>query len=236
MIDGDVLLPPGFTVPEGVEAGDPIVDPQTGKPVPDAINLNARRWMFAEDENAKFSTLAATSLEGYIKSLDMSIQHLASMTQTPPHYLLGEIANLSAEALQAAETSLLRKVEEFRKSFGESWERVFRLAAELSEETASALDYSGEVIWRDIEMRSLSGTSDGLSKLADGLGIPREGLWHRVPQATRNEILEWRRLRDAQLAKLKAQGADPTTMQNVALSELGVDPVQAPFVDQGAAA
>src|SRR5690606_37791159 len=122
MIEGKVKLP--FDVPPEAEVGDPVIDPATGYPVPAPVNMNARRWLFFEDEKADVKSLDATPLEGYIRSLDMSIRHMAAITQTPPHYLLGEIANLSAEALQAAETSLLRKVEEYRKSFGESWERV----------------------------------------------------------------------------------------------------------------
>ncbi|WP_326554665.1 phage portal protein [Micromonospora sp. NBC_01813] len=193
--------------PEGTEAGDPVIDPETGRPVPEPVNLNARRFFFAADKDTKFDTLDGTSLEGYIKSLDMSLRHIAVITQTPPHYLLGEIANLSAEALQAAETALLRKVETFRKSFGESWERVFRIAGVLSGDSAAAADYAGEVVWRDTQMRSLSRIADGLVKLKD-LGIPGVGLWGRVPEATRTEIQEWMRLREEELARLKADRAE----------------------------
>jgi hypothetical protein len=190
--------PPGVTVPVGTEPGDPIVDAE-GNPIARPISLAASRYMFAEDDNVKFGQLDETPLGGYIESLDMSIRHLSVMTQTPPHYLLGEIANLSADALHAAETALLRRVEEFRKSFGESWERCFRLAAHLSGETASANDFGGEVMWRDTEMRSLSATADALVKFKE-LGIPLVGLWNRVPERTRGEIEEWMRLRTEDIA------------------------------------
>jgi len=202
----------GADAPQGVEAGDPVIDPDTGKPIPEPVNLNARRFFFAEDENVKFGVLDETPLDGYIKSLDMSIRQLAAMTQTPPHYLLGEIANLSAEALQAAETSLLRKVEEYRKSFGESWERVFRIAATLSGDAASANDFAGEVMWRDTEMRSLAATADALVKLKE-LGIPLRGLWNRVPETTRGEIEEWLRMRREEVRQLKAAQAALTAQQ-----------------------
>lgn len=189
--------------PVGTEAGEPVFDAD-GQPVPAPINLNARRFFFAEDENVKFGTMEATPLGGYIQSLDMSIRHLSVLTQTPPHYLLGEIANLSAEALQAAETALLRKVEEFRKSFGESWERVFRLAAQLASDSAGAQDFAAEVIWRDTAMRSLSAVADGLVKLKE-LGIPPEGLFHRVPESTRTEIEKWMRQRVKMIADQRAR-------------------------------
>jgi hypothetical protein len=147
--------------------------------------------------------LAETPLGGFIDSIDMSIRHLSAISQTPPHHLLGQIANLSAEALLAAETALSRKIEEFRKSFGESWERVFRVAAELDGNTESAEDFSGEVLWRDMEMKSLAQSADGLGKLADSLGIPKRGLWSRVPNVTATEISEWEQIREDDDAELQ---------------------------------
>lgn len=161
-----------------------------GRPIPENVRVNASRFMFAESEKAEFGSLPHTPLGGYIDSIDMSIRHLAAISQTPPHHLLGQIANLSAEALQAAEQSLARKVESFRKSFGESWERVFQLAAELEGNTAAAEDIHGEVLWRDVESRSLAATSDALLKLKD-LGIPVKGLWRRVPGTTQQELAYW---------------------------------------------
>lgn len=178
------------------ETGDPVLD-TSGNPIPLPINHNAKRFLFAEDHEAKFGSLDETPLNGFIESIDMSIRHLSAISQTPPHYLLGQIANLSAEALQAAETSLARKVAEFRKVFGESWERVFRLAADLMDNADSADDFEGEVIWRDMESRSLAQASDALGKLAGLLDIPKRGLWHRVPGATQNELEMWREMADA---------------------------------------
>ncbi|MDG4783258.1 phage portal protein [Micromonospora sp. WMMD961] len=167
---------------------------EKGQPIPLPVNVNASRFLFAEDDTVKFDTLDETPLGGFIESIDMSIRHLSALSQTPPHHLLGQIANLSAEALLAAETALARKIEEFRKSFGESWERVFRLAAEMEGITASAEDYSGEVLWRDMEQRSLAQAADALGKLREQLQIPARGLWPRVPNATKNELDEWERI------------------------------------------
>lgn len=172
-----------------VESGDPILD-ENGNPQPIPINHNAKRFLFAEDEGVEFGSLDETPLGGYIESIDMSIRHLAAISQTPPHHLLGQIANLSAEALQAAETALSRKIQEFRATFGESWERVFRLAAEI--ETGGPMtDSSGEIIWRDMESRSLAQAADALGKMREQLGIPAKGLWKRVPGVTQTEYDAW---------------------------------------------
>lgn len=176
------------------EEGEPILD-ASGNPQPIPMDHNAKRFLFAEDNDVKFGSLDESPLGGFIESVDMSIRHLAAVSQTPPHHLLGQIANLSAEALLAAETALSRKIEEFRKVFGESWERVFNLAGELAGDEASAQDFGGEVLWRDMEQRSLAQSADALGKLSEMLGIPKRGLWPRVPGATKNELDHWEELR-----------------------------------------
>lgn len=167
-----------------------------GDPIPKNIDHNARRFLFAEDQDSNFGSLDESPLDGFISSIDMSIRHLAAVSQTPPHYLLGQIANLSAEALTAAETALARKVEEFRQAFGESWERVFRIAGAMSGEMDVFEDMAGEVLWRDMEQRSLFQSAQALGQLAEQLGIPRRGLWHRVPNVTTTEIQKWNELRE----------------------------------------
>jgi hypothetical protein len=181
------MAPP---IQRDAETGDPVVD-ENGNPIPIPINHNVRRFLFAEDENVRFGSLDETPLGGFIESIDMSIRHLSAISQTPPHHLLGQIANLSAEALQAAETALSRRIAEFRVSFGESWERIFRLVSEATGDAAAAEDFSGEVIWRDMESRSLAQSADALGKLGDQLGVPKKGLWKRIPNVTQTELEEW---------------------------------------------
>ena len=179
----------------------PKVDDE-GNPIADKQYLNASRFFYAQDDNVKFGQLTGGDLKGFIDSAELAIRHLSATTQTPPHFLLGQIANVAAEALEAAETSLMRKVEEFRNSFGESWERVFRIALEMLDE-AGEDDYLGEVIWRDLTVSSLSQVADGLGKFAESLEIPKKGLWSRVPGVTRQEIREWSELADEQDRELQ---------------------------------
>lgn len=183
------MAPPVMRDEEGAAILDENNNPQV---LP--INHNARRFLFAEDPDTKFGSLDETPLGGFIESIDCVVRHLAAISQTPPHHLLGQIANLSADALQAAETALSRKIAEFRVGFGESWERVFRIAGELSGDTSSVEDFAGEIIWRDMEGRSIAQAADALGKLHNQLGIPARGLWSRVPGATETEIDRWAEL------------------------------------------
>lgn len=171
----------------------PVLD-ENGNPIPDQQKLDAARWFYAEDPDVKFGSLPAGELTGFIAAAELAIQHLSALSSTPPHFLLGQIANISAEAMEAAETALSRKVEAFQTSFGESWERVMRIAAELEGE-ASADDLSLEVVWRDMGAGSLAQSADALGKFSDSLGIPKRGLWGRVPKVTKGELTRWEELR-----------------------------------------
>lgn len=164
------------------------------EPVP--MNHNASRFLFAEDPDTKFSSLPGGELGGLISSIEMSIRHISALSQTPAHFVLGQIANLSAEALQAAETALSRKVDEYRSSFGESWERVFRLAGGLSGDAAMAEDFEGEVLWRDVGAASMAAIADALGKLRQNVDAPARGLWEMIPGITQTQLTRWEELRE----------------------------------------
>jgi len=90
--------------------------------------------------------------------LGADIRDLAAVSQTPPHHLLGHVANLSAEALAAAEAGLTRKVTERKHAFGESWEQTLRLAAYMMGDEEGAADFKAQVPkWIDNFLNKISG-------------------------------------------------------------------------------
>lgn len=194
--------------------GEPIVDPATGKEVPDIVAVNASSFIFAEDENVKFNSLPETPLTGYIECVEMAIKHMLSVSQTPP--MLGHMSNISAEFLAATETSLGRLRNAAQVAFGEAWERVARVEAEISGDEARANDYRSEVRWADVEARHANQVADALSKYA-ALGVPQEGLWPMIPGVTQSTLDTWHamaaqsdsagRLADALIGASAAPGA-----------------------------
>lgn len=195
----------------------------SGRPMPNDVNLSPKRLVFAEDPEVRFGAIDGTPLDGYIKACEMAIRQLAALSQTPPHHILGQIANLSAEALEAAETSLQRKVQLFQTIFGECWERVFNLAAELDGDTAGALDYNGEVKWRDLEGAGLAKSADALLKLKE-LEVPRVGLWRRIPGATESELTDWQRIVEEDPAQVLSAAVRNAAAAEVARAEAEVQP------------
>lgn len=138
--------------------------------------------------DTKFGTLDATPLDGFIAAKEADVRELAAVSQTPPIDLLGEIANLSAEALEAAKDAAQQKRNEFKLSLGESHEQLLRLAGAQMGDFAAAEDYSAQVVWRDVGFSSLSREADALGKLAQMLGVPVELLWERIPGWTQQDV------------------------------------------------
>ena len=158
------------------------------------IRVGADRMLVAEDADTKFGTLDESPLKPFVEAQDANVRHLAAVSQTPPHHLLGQMANLSAEALAAAEASLTRKVEERQTQYGEAWEQTLRVAAQIAGDTDAATDVAAEVSWRDTEARSLAATVDALGKAAQMLNVPKRALWHRIPGTTDQELARWEQL------------------------------------------
>lgn len=147
-------------------------------------------WAFDQDpESLKLGEFEQTNLDGYIKSREASLRHAATLSQTPVHELIGEMVNLSAEALAAAEAGRDRKVDERKTTFGESWEQVFQL---IGVYTGEVVPEDSQVVWRDTSARAFSATVDALGKLVAMLGIPPQELWERVPGATQQDVEQWK--------------------------------------------
>lgn len=161
-----------------------------------------RLWV-AEDTDVKFGEFSATDLSGYLQSAEATVRHIATVSQTPPHHLLGQMANLSAEALAAAESGLQRKISERKSSFGESHEQTLRLAALAAGDRKGWEDTAAQIVWRDTEARALASTVDALGKLTQMLQIPPQELWERIPGVTQTDVARWKKA--AKEADAKAQ-------------------------------
>jgi cell division septum initiation protein DivIVA len=165
--------------------GNPLLDTD-GRPIMPTIKAYIDHILMAVDPDTKFGQFAAADLRQYVEALEAHIRHLAAITQTPPHYLLGSLVNLSAEALAAAESGLQRKIREKREVLGEGYERAMRLAAAILGDDAAANDMSSQVHWQDVESRSLAQSADALLKLGQ-LGVPPRMLFQMIPGWTKED-------------------------------------------------
>ncbi|MFD5297212.1 phage portal protein [Streptomyces mutabilis] len=142
----------------------------------DLEKLAADRIAFITGDSAQIAEWTAANLEAYTKVIEVAVGHIAAQTRTPQHYLIGRMANLSADALLAAETGLVKRVEEKQLWYGQGIRELFALVAlaQGDDDKAKALR-SGYMLWADAESRSQAQLADALLKLKQ-IGFPFEFL------------------------------------------------------------
>jgi hypothetical protein len=155
----------------------------------------SQMWTFdADPDEVKIGEFSQTTLDGYLASRDSTAKFVATLSQTPVHELIGELVNLSAEALAAAEAGRDRKIDERKTGLGESHEQLSQGVGDLM---GVNVPDDLEVVWRDTSARAFGAIVDGLGKLAAQLQIPPDQLWDRIPGVTLQDVKRWRQARDA---------------------------------------
>lgn len=196
--------------------GEPLLD-AAGNPIMPTIKAYIDHIIMAAEPDTKFGQFAAADLRQYVEALEAHIRHLAAITQTPPHYLLGSLVNLSAEALAAAESGLQRKIREKREVLGEGYEQAMRLAAAVLGDDAAANDTASQVHWQDVESRSLAQTADALLKLGQ-LGVPPKMLFQMIPGWTQEDA-------DAAALEVASGGAFGMLTRELEAAQTSPEPV-----------
>ncbi|MFE0270822.1 phage portal protein [Streptomyces sp. NPDC058992] len=178
------------------------------------------RVMMFNGKDVRIGEWQAANLAMYTGLIEVAVGHLAAQTRTPQHYLVGKMANLSADALLAAETGLVKRVEEKHLWYGHGLREVARLIALAKGEMGKAEALrSGRVLWADVESRSHAQMADALLKLKQ-LGFPFEWLALRYG-LTPTEVA------DVVAMKEREVESDPVSEITRALTE-GPSPAPAP--------
>lgn len=168
----------GFDIPTD-EQGRPV------EPFKSAID----RLFVAESPETTFGQFDATDLKPFVDVYSEDVRAIAAIVATPPHYLLGEMVNLAAEALKAAEAALVSRVKRHTRHFEEPLEDVVRLFLAAAGSPLGT-DSGTETIWRNPEFRTEGELVDALVKMSS-LGVPNTALWERWG-ATPQEIERWK--------------------------------------------
>jgi hypothetical protein len=132
------------------------------------------RILWVPNPNAKTAEWSAAALDVFSAVIERAIEHIAAQTRTPPHYLIGKIQNVAAEALTAAETGLVSKTGERITYLSPGVKEIYRLIALAQDDEAKAAAVrSGTLIWKDIQFRGLGQLVDALVKMSQ-IGFPFE--------------------------------------------------------------
>ncbi|AUG87136.1 portal protein [Streptomyces phage Attoomi] len=198
------------------ETGEILVD-ANGRPIPIPIQADASRFLVAPDPDTKFNVLDETPLGGFLEAIELGTKHMAALSQLPPMYLgVGNLTNLSAEAMAAAEMAMSRAVDEYQHFLGESWELVLFLCAVVK---GVEPDTGAEVLWKDAGSRSLAQTVDALGKAVQMLKVPARAMWPRIPGVTARDVEEWAQMAEADDPGLKMADAMASAVAPAALTE-----------------
>lgn len=162
------------------------------------------RVMMFNGKDVRIGEWQAANLAMYTGLIEVAVGHLAAQTRTPQHYLVGKMANLAEGALLAAETGLVKRVEEKQIWSGQGLREGARLIALAQGEDAKADALrSGRVLWKDAESRSHAQLADALLKLKQ-LGFPFKWLALRYG-LTPTEVA------DVMVMRMEELEADPVT-------------------------
>ncbi|MFE0151395.1 phage portal protein [Nonomuraea sp. NPDC059007] len=177
-IAADAIVASEFgAYPQRILSGIEIPEDEDGNPVA-PIKAAIDRMLLFEDENVKWGQFAAAELQNYVHLINLFVQHISTISRTPPHYLLVNGGQApSGESIQSAEAGLVAKARERMLHFGESWETAMRLAFLVKGDKAKAEAWQAETIWADPEFRSEAQRADAMVKRAQGLGVPQRQLW-----------------------------------------------------------
>lgn len=153
---------------------EPDIDPKTGQALDPPWKFQDRFWWFPGGEEGEQPTsvgqFPAGDLTNYIRAIELVVNHIASQSRTPPHYLSPSADRLSGESVKASESGLVSNVRRHMVPFGEAWELVLRYCFKLKGDPRA--DFVGaETIWGDPELKSDGELADAAQK-RKALGLP----------------------------------------------------------------
>lgn len=211
--------------PQKWMAGGEIARDATGKPLLRSSVDGLIHAEGASGETARFGTFAAAVVADVVAGVDANIRDLAATAQIPPHYLLGNVINMSAEGIAAAETGYQRNIEERKEAMGEGYELGMRTAAALLGLEQSAQNTSSQVHFQDVAARSLAQAADAVQKLG-ALDAPLELLFALVPGWTKTDAMEAAAYARQQQAVAAAQAQQIAQAQAAAAASRPAEPSQ----------
>jgi hypothetical protein len=152
-------------------------------------SVGVDRLLAFPGEGSKVFDLQESNLGNYITVLDHFLTTFFATAQIPPQYLLSKMANLSGDALAAAESTLASLVKQLQLAAGEGIEKVLG-RAHIAMGGRGRFSASAEINWGDREARSFSATADAITKLIS-VGFPHRPAFEMLPGATKQKVDGW---------------------------------------------
>lgn len=185
--------------------GIKLIDDEQGRPQ-EPFDMAIDRLLTSENPNAKFGDFSETNLDGYIKSIEQKVLHIAVTTRTPRHYLIQEGQSPSGDAIKTAESGLVKKARRKMRPFGEGLEETIRLARRFAGEKDAPVD--SEIVWADPEVRTEAEITDAAIKKFQAKLITRSQTLEDIGYS-QTQIARMIAAPDSELADDPAPNPDP---------------------------
>lgn len=187
---------------DGVKVGEQAVDAEA---------LKSGRLLWLTGQNTKIGSWEAAKLDVFTGVVNVAVKHIASQTQTPIHYIMGELGNVNGETLTATELPLATKVRGGNKHLTQPVREIFRRFALVRGNKALAdAARSAVVQWKNPETMSDAQVSDAASK-DKTIGWPFAAILERRYNLSQPEIARIQAMAEAdpelRLARELAGGA-----------------------------
>ena len=119
----------------------------------------------SESPETKFGQFTASDLSAYRNAAELIVRQIGALSGLPPQALgLHADSAMSADAIRAAEASLVAKAEQRQRLFGRSWAEVARLMVAIRD-GRDPRTIRVEPIWGDPASRSTAQEADAATKL-----------------------------------------------------------------------
>lgn len=145
----------------------------------------------SESPETKFGQFSASDLTAYKTAIEILVRQIGSLSGLPPQALgLNADSAMSADAIRAAEASLVAKAEQRQKTFGKSWSEVARLMVALRDNRDPAT-ITVRPIWGDPASKSVAQEADAAVKLFQSGVLSRQETLARLgysPDAIAKEL------------------------------------------------
>ena len=148
-----------------------------GSPKAAWSSIKGRLWA-NENADVKVGQFPESDLRNFHDTIKLLARLVAQMAALPIDYLAFDSVNPpSADALRAAESRLVKRVERRQTSFGDSWEEVMRLVMLFQRGSLEPNAARLETVWREASTPTVSQKADATVKLYSAGIIPREQAW-----------------------------------------------------------
>lgn len=151
----------------------------------------------AKPQDFDVKEVSQTQLDGFIDSRESAVRYMSAISQTPTHELLGNLANIAAEALVESKESNARKVAERKTIMGEGHEQLLGQAGRL---VGVELDPGARVRWKPTMDQRAMRFVELLGTISNTLGVPNQALWDELPFSD-DTIKEWKEMAEQQAAE-----------------------------------